>query len=276
MHPEIQAAHDLYHCLTESLSVTLLYLQVNIQCFMNDFIALVSGASKGIGLAISRRLIAEGYTVIMLDIIFDDDFESSNLGSKAHPIAADISNETDVQRVFDFVKKEFGRLDLLVNNAGIIRDNLIQHMPTEDFDKVIDVNLKGTWLMCKYAATLFKEQQMGRIVNITSRAWLGNRGQSNYAASKAGVVALTRVLALELGKYNVCVNAIAPGLIDTPLTQKLRPDVLDSLIQAQPTKSIGKPEDIAQAVVFLGSYATNFITGQTLYVDGGKSIGSNM
>ena len=123
---------------------------------------------------------------------------------------------------------------------------------------------------------MMKQQNFGRIVNIASRAWLGNRGQSNYSASKAGVVSLTRVLALELGKYNVCVNAVAPGLIDTPLTQKLEADVLQKLIEAQPTRTMGKPSDIANAVAFLASDATNFITGQTIYVDGGKSIGAGI
>jgi len=149
-------------------------------------------------------------------------------------------------------------------------------MPLEDFDKVVDINLKGTWLMCKTAGTLMRNQKRGRIINIASRAWLGNRGQSNYSASKAGVVGLTRVLALELGKYGVLVNAIAPGLIDTPLTQKLPEDVQEKLIQAQPTKSMGQPEDIANAVAFLSSEKTQFITGQTIYVDGGKSIGAGI
>jgi NAD(P)-dependent dehydrogenase (short-subunit alcohol dehydrogenase family) len=130
--------------------------------------------------------------------------------------------------------------------------------------------------MCKEAAKYMRVQNSGKIVNIASRAWLGNRGQSNYAASKAGVISLSRVLALELGKYNICVNVVAPGLIDTPLTRNLKPEVLESLINAQPTKKIGQPEDVARAVAFLGSEATHFITGQVLYVDGGKSIGSNM
>ena len=130
--------------------------------------------------------------------------------------------------------------------------------------------------MCKAASKIMKEQKSGRIVNISSRAWLGNPGQSNYSASKAGVIGLTRVLALELGRFNVLVNAIAPGLIDTPLTQSLPLDVLEKLIQAQPTNSIGKPEDISNVVSFLASEKTGFITGQVIYVDGGKSIGANL
>ena len=237
-------------------------------------IAVVSGASRGIGLSVAQLLIGRGYVVINADLSLEINAQNQN-ESFIH-YACNITLEDNVRSLFSFVKKEFGRLDLVVNNAGIIKDNLIWNMPTEDFDVVINVNLKGTWMMCKYAALLMKEQEHGRIVNIASRAWLGNRGQSNYSASKAGVVALTRVLALELGKYNVMVNAVAPGLIDTPLTQNLNPDVLRSLINAQPSKSIGRPIDVANAVVFLGSDDTSFITGQVLYVDGGKSIASNL
>ena len=161
-----------------------------------------------------------------------------------------------------------------MNNAGIIRDNMIWNMPAEDFDLVMNVNLKGAWLMCREVSKMMKEQKSGRIINISSRAQLGNRGQSNYSASKAGIVALTRVLALELGKYNVLVNSVAPGLIDTPLTQKLEKGVLEKLVELQPTKTLGKPEDVANVVAFLASENTQFITGQTIYVDGGKSIGA--
>lgn len=233
-------------------------------------VALVTGSSKGIGKAIVLRLLSDGYFVVAVDI---DDSEDDKRDNTVF-FKCDISKEAEVTALFKFVIEKYGRLDLLVNNAGIIRDNLIWNQSLDDFNKVIDINLKGTWLMCKEAATLMKDQNYGRIVNIASRAWLGNKGQSNYSASKAGVISLTRVLALELGKYNVLVNAIAPGLIDTPLTQGLREDVLQNLINAQPTKSIGSPDNIAHAVSFLGSYNTKFITGQTLYVDGGKSIGA--
>jgi len=179
-----------------------------------------------------------------------------------------------VKSLFEKIVKEFKQVDVLVNNAGIIRDNMIWNMPSEDFDLVINVNLKGTWLMCREASKIMKQQNSGRIVNISSRACLGNRGQSNYSASKAGMIALTRVLALELGKYNVYVNAVAPGLIDTPLTQKLEKEILQKLIETQPTKSMGKPNDVANVVAFLASEKTQFITGQTIYVDGGKNIGA--
>ncbi len=149
-------------------------------------------------------------------------------------------------------------------------------MPTADFDSVVDINLKGTWLMCKHAAIAMRQQKHGRIVNLASRAWLGNPGQTNYSASKAGVIGLTRALALELGKHGVMVNAVAPGLIDTPLTQALTAEVKQRLIATQPLRTMGRPEDIAQVVAFLCDERTKYITGQTLYVDGGKSIGAGL
>ncbi|MGE0560546.1 MAG: SDR family oxidoreductase [Flavobacteriales bacterium] len=244
---------------------------------MRKKVAIVTGAAKGIGKAIAEKMIDEKYVTILVDV--DETagtLLAKKLGENAHFYSCNISDEKAVNSFYNSVLENHKHVDVLVNNAGIIKDNVIWKMPTEDFDAVIDINLKGTWLMCKNAASIMKNQQSGRIVNITSRAWLGNPGQSNYSASKAGVVGLTRVLALELGKHGVLVNAIAPGLIDTPLTQKLPVDVQEKLIQAQPTKSMGKPKDIANAVAFLSSEKTQFITGQTLYVDGGKSIGAGL
>jgi NAD(P)-dependent dehydrogenase (short-subunit alcohol dehydrogenase family) len=244
---------------------------------MNRRLAIVTGAANGIGKAIAQRMIKDNYITILVDIDNKNgEALSEKFGSFAKFIACDISNEKEVNRLFKTVANEFGHVDVVVNNAGIIRDNVIWKMPVENFDKVIEINLKGTWLMCKAAAALMREQKRGRIINIASRAWLGNMGQSNYSASKAGVVGLTRVLALELGKYGVLVNAIAPGLIDTPLTQNLSKEVRENLIQVQPIKTIGKPEDIANTVSFLSNENTKFITGQTIYVDGGKSIGAGI
>ena len=244
---------------------------------MSKRTALITGAAKGIGEAIARRMVGENYTTLLVDLDVENGAAlARELGANARFFACDISQEAEVEVLFQKISSEFERLDVLVNNAGIIRDNVIWKMPSEDFDQVIGINLKGTWLMCKAAGSLMRIQQGGRIVNIASRAWLGNPGQSNYAASKAGVVALTRVLALELGRYGVLVNAVAPGLIDTPLTQKLAPEVLEKLIQSQPTRSMGQPEDVANAVAFLCDERTQFITGQTLYVDGGKSVGAGI
>lgn len=245
---------------------------------MKNKIALVTGASNGIGKAIVKRLIEENYFVLAIDIDKENGMRlQTEMGAdKIRFMQVDICVEEKTTELFKQISIEFGQLDVLVNNAGIIRDNMIWKMPMEDFDAVINVNLKGTWLMCKEAAKIMKNKNSGRIINIASRAWLGNRGQSNYSASKAGIIGLTRVLALELGKNNVLVNAIAPGLIDTPLSQKLEKGVLQKLIEAQPTKTMGKPEDIANVVAFLANEKTQFITGQTIYVDGGKSIGAGI
>ena len=239
--------------------------------------AIVTGAAKGIGKAIAEKLSGDGFFIVIVDV---DNENGSKLAKsmgkdKAYFYNCNIQSEEEVKGLFSKVINEHKKVDALVNNAGIIKDNMIHKMTFEDFESVIDVNLKGTWLMCREAAKIMREQKSGRIINISSRAWLGNAGQSNYSASKAGIIGLTRVLALELGKYNVLVNAVAPGLIDTPLTQALTEEVRNKLIQAQPTKTMGKPEDIANAVSFLTDENTKFITGQTIYIDGGKSIGAN-
>lgn len=190
----------------------------------NKNIALVTGGSKGIGRAIVYRLVKDGYFVIVTDIDIDAGADlCKELGEESIEfLECNVSQEGSVRGLFQTIKSKYKRLNVLINNAGIIRDNLIWNMSEEDFDAVIGVNLKGTWLMCREASNIMKQQAEGRIINISSRAWLGNKGQSNYSASKAGVIALTRVLALELGKYNIYVNAIAPGLIDTPLSRNLK------------------------------------------------------
>ncbi len=244
---------------------------------MSGKTAIVTGGAKGIGNAISERLVGDGFFVVIADTDKQAGEQAANRYGKENAafIICNIASEKEVESLFKEVKKRYGRIDVLVNNAGIIRDRLIWNMSADDFDAVLNVNLRGSWLMCREAARLMKEQQQGRIVNIASRAWLGNAGQSNYSASKAGVVALTRVLALELGKYNILVNAVAPGLIDTPLTQGLDRKVLEKLVESQPTRSMGKPGDVAAVVSFLANESHQFITGQLWYVDGGKSIGAS-
>ena len=177
---------------------------------MDKKVAIVTGAAKGIGRAIAQRLVDQGYLVVLVDVDEKHGMLASHeLGSEhARFMLCDISSEGDVSSLFESVIGEYQKVDVLVNNAGILRDKMIWKMPSEDFDAVINVNLKGTWLMCKEAAKVMRLQESGRIVNIASRAWLGNRGQTNYSASKAGVIGLTRSLALELGKYNVLVNAV--------------------------------------------------------------------
>lgn len=245
---------------------------------MRKKIAVVTGAAKGIGKAISKRLVKEGCYVILVDVDKVNGTNTSKELGNDHTkyIYCDISREHEVFTLFKKIIQDYNKIDILINNAGILKDNMIWKMPISDFDDVLQINLRGPWLMCREAAKIMKQQTSGRIVNIASRAWLGNMGQSNYSASKAGLIGLTRVLALELGKYQVYVNAVAPGLIDTPLTQNLSKEIREKLIQAQPTKSMGKPEDVANVVAFLTSDETHFITGQTIYVDGGKSIGAGI
>ncbi len=233
---------------------------------------IVTGGARGIGQAIARHFAAAGAAVAVLD----RDAAGADMDAAIRFHACDVADAGAAARCVREVVARAGRVDILVNNAGVLRDNVIWKMPEEDFDTVVRVNLKGPWVMCRAVAPLMRQQQGGRIVNIASRAWLGNFGQSNYSSSKGGLVSLTRVLALELARYGVTVNAVAPGLIDTPMTRALPPATLDSLIAAQPGKQAGKPEDVAHAVAFLASEEAGFITGQVLHVDGGRSIGSSV
>ncbi|MFQ5447322.1 MAG: SDR family oxidoreductase [Saprospiraceae bacterium] len=244
----------------------------------NRALAIVTGAAKGIGFSIARQLVADGFFTIIADV--DETGGSEAVaqmpsGGSAY-LPCDVSDEGSVAQLFAATAAKYGTVKVVVNNAGIIRDRVIWKMETADFDRVIQVNLRGTWLMCREAARVMKTAGYGRIVNIASRAWLGNPGQTNYSASKAGIVGLTRALALELGRYGVTVNAVAPGLIDTPLTQKLPPEVHQKLLNAQPAKTIGQPDDIARMVAFLAAEKNNFITGQVFHVDGGKSVGTSV
>jgi len=233
---------------------------------------VVTGGARGIGSAIVQRFIAEGANVGIIDPDTSDVPANGNI----HAVSGDVSQSNDVTQFIAEVLDRQGRIDILVNNAGIIRDNVIWRMTEEDFDAVLRVNLKGAWLMCKHVAPVMRKQNSGRIINIASRAWLGNFGQSNYSSSKGGLVSLTRVLALELARFNVTVNAVAPGLIDTPLTRSLPEETLQKLTAAQPGGRVGKPEDVAAAVAFLASPEAAFINGQVLHVDGGKSIGATV
>ncbi len=236
---------------------------------------IVTGGLQGIGRAITEKFASEGASVSVLDINAGKDaFPNSN--GNIFSFKGNVSSKDDVNQFVDDVVKRTGRIDILINNAGIIRDNVIWKMSEDDFDSVIKINLKGPWLLSKHVAPVMKNQQYGRIINIISRAWLGNVGQSNYSSSKGGLVSLTRVLALELARHNVTVNGVAPGLIDTPMTQNLPEEALNKLISMQPGKRVGKPDDIAAAVTFLASDDAGFITGQILHVDGGRSIGSGV
>jgi 3-oxoacyl-[acyl-carrier protein] reductase len=194
--------------------------------------------------------------------------------SATDALCLDVTRAEAVRDALGRVEKDYGRLDVLINNAGIIRDNWVSRLTDEDWNEVIAVNLTGAFNTCRVAAPGMRKRGYGRIVNITSRAWLGNPGQANYAASKAGLVGLTRALALELARFGVTVNAVAPGLIDTPLARSLHPDVRERLTKAQPGGRMGSPDEVAAAVAFLASTEAAFITGQVLHVCGGKSVGT--
>ena len=236
---------------------------------------IVTGGARGIGFAIAYRFLQSGAVVHIMDKAFPEPWPAEE-SPRLRRFTGGVSSSSDVQRFVADIIEEGGKIDILVNNAGIIRDNAIWRMPENDFDDVLSVNLNGPWLLCREVAPHMRRQEWGRIVNIASRAWLGNFGQSNYSASKGGVVSLTRVLALELARYNVTVNAVAPGLIDTPMTRSLGAETYQRLLQAQPGKRAGTPDDIAAAVAFLSSEEAGFITGQVIHVDGGRSIGSTV
>ncbi len=237
--------------------------------------AIVTGGARGIGHAIVNKLAQLGCSVYIIDQSYPDNFNNPD-ENKIKTFTGDITNSDNISKLIQQIMLEKGRIDILVNNAGIIRDNVIWKMSEEEFDEVIKVNLKGSWLMCKEIASIMREQKAGRIINISSRAWLGNPGQSNYSASKGGLVSLTKVLALELASKNITVNAVAPGLIETPMTDSLPAEVFEKLLKKQPSGKAGKPEDIASAVAYLASDEASFINGQIIHVDGGRSIGSTI
>lgn len=239
-------------------------------------IALVTGAGQGIGKAIALALADAGARVVANDIRVPDEEETRHDPERLFRYTANAARKPEVEAMFQWVKEKFGRLDILVNNVGIIKDRSIFKMEEDDWDRVLETNLKSYFLCSQQAAFMMAEQKRGRIVNITSRAWLGGYGQANYSASKGGIVSLTRTLAIELAKHGITVNAIAPGLIDSPMYRNFRDDVKERLLKMQPMNRVGTPEDVANAVLFFVSDRASYVTGQTLYVCGGKSLYSGI
>jgi 3-oxoacyl-[acyl-carrier protein] reductase len=236
--------------------------------------AIVTGAARGIGRAIALKLANEGANVVIIDVNLDQANETAKeiekLGRKSIAMKVDVTSYNDVEKMVQTVAKEWGSVDILVNNAGITRDNLILRMTPEDFDLVININLKGVFNGIKAVFPVMMKQRSGKIINMASViGQMGNVSQANYAASKAGVIALTKTAAKELAKRGVCVNAIAPGYIQTPMTDQLSDQVKDAIKAVIPLERLGQPEDVANMVLFLASNESDYVTGHTFNVDGG-------
>ena len=237
--------------------------------------AIITGASKGIGAVIAKRLNELNYnlvlnyrskTVSMEELI--DNF--TNKDTKNIIVKCDISVYEDAKKLIDEAYNNFGTVDVLINNAGITKDNILALMTEEEFDDVIDINLKGTFNCCKHIARKMIKQKQGRIINISSVVGLsGNAGQVNYSASKAGVIGMTKSMARELGKKNILVNAVAPGFIKTEMTDKIPEGIKAEMMKSIPLQRLGQPEDISDCVEFLISDKASYITGQVISVNGG-------
>jgi 3-oxoacyl-[acyl-carrier protein] reductase len=242
-------------------------------------VAVVTGSAQGIGAAVAARLGDEGASVAVLDVNTEGAIKQAELlggrGIKAFAIHCDVSDVASVEAAMTATAEHFDRLDVLVTNAGITRDNLLFRMTDEEWDAVVDTHLKGTFMCFRAAQRFMVEQNYGKIVAISSRAALGNRGQSNYSAAKAGILGLVRTAAIELGPRNINVNAVAPGHIETAMTRGIAEKtgttyeaVKEAAIAINSIKRVGQPEDIAAAVAYLGSDEASYVTGQVLYVAG--------
>ncbi len=246
-------------------------------------VAIITGAGKGIGAGTAIRLAADGAKIGVVDLKEEFCLETVNAirqaGGEAIAVACDVANNAQIQSAVEKVVAQFGRLDILVNNAGFARDSLIFKMSEEDWDAVINVHLKGSFLFCKAAQKHMVEQRYGKIVNTSSLGAWGKRGQSNYSAAKMGLQGLTKTLAIELGPYNINVNCIAPGFIDTPMTRDTAvrvgmdfEDMLKKASAAIPMRRVGKPVDVANVIAFLVSDDASYVTGEVICVGGGERL----
>lgn len=245
-----------------------------------DKVVIVTGGSKGIGKSTAESFANQGAIVHIIDI------DSNALNETQHELSAkelqifthkaDVSNKEEIDVLFEEIHAKHDRLDILVNNAGVIRDNLLFKMTTGDWDLVMDVHLKGAFYCSQAAQKYMVQQKSGRIINLSSTSALGNRGQANYATAKAGIQGFTKTLAIELGRYGITVNAVAPGFIETDMTRATAArinmdfdDFIKSRVELIPVRRSGKPEDIANAVMFFADDKSSFVNGQILYVAGG-------
>ena len=238
---------------------------------MQNKIALVTGATRGIGRAIAEELASKGAFVIGTATSEKGaDTISAYLGDKGKGLVLNVADKESIDAVLEQIKEQFGDIDILVNNAGITRDNLLMRMKDEDFDAVIDINLKGVYLVTKAVSKIMMKQRSGHIINMTSVVGvMGNAGQTNYAASKAGVIGFTKSCAKELASRGITVNAIAPGFINTDMTDVLPEKVKEAMVAEIPLGRMADAEEVATVVTFLASDFANYITGQVINVDGG-------
>ncbi|MBM4294549.1 MAG: 3-oxoacyl-[acyl-carrier-protein] reductase [Deltaproteobacteria bacterium] len=238
-------------------------------------VALITGAARGIGRAIALELARPGLVIYLNDVVLGDDANLTQSqveakGAQAHLIEFNVADGAAVQAGIDRIVKESGRLDILVNNAGITRDNLIVRMKEAEWDAVLEVNLKGAFNCIRAATKPMLKQRWGRIINIASVVGvMGNPGQANYVASKAGLIGLTKTIARELASRHITVNAVAPGFIQTEMTESLPQNVKEAMLAQIPLSRFGTPEEVAHAVAFLASDAAAYLTGQVIHVNGG-------
>lgn len=251
---------------------------------LDNRVAFVTGAGRGIGAATAKRLAEDGARVVLADIDTDNCKEVADeiaqLGSEALAVACNVADKAMVEAAIQQAVDRFGRLDILVNNAGVTRDNLIFRMSDEDWETVINIHLKGAFLCSRAAQTQMVKQRYGRIVSLSSTSALGNRGQVNYSAAKAGLQGLTRTLAVELGPFGITTNAVAPGFIDTEMTRATArrmgfdpQERIDAASKTIPVRRVGQPRDIANVICFLASDEASYVNGQIIYVSGGPSHG---
>jgi 3-oxoacyl-[acyl-carrier protein] reductase len=239
-------------------------------------VAIITGSARGIGKEIAKKFVAEGAKVVISDVNAEACAETAKeLGANAIAIPCNVTVKAEVEKLAEETKAKLGAIDILVNNAGVTRDGLFIRMKEEDWDLVLNINLKGTFLTSQAVATVMMKQRSGKIVNIASVSGLfGNYGQANYASSKAGVVGLTKVMARELAARGINVNAIAPGFIRTAMTDKLTEEIKENINKQIPFARMGEVEDVANAAVFLSSTKSAYITGQTIAVCGGLTMQS--